>query len=95
MILAKIRMMTPIAMLPKTASGMSPAASTIPAAIAQKRKAMSRGSFIAVRKRTMERAPTMPRERTTLLVTASMTKEVIMVSATRVTPKLAEYITPE
>ena len=42
----------------------------------------------------MESAPTIPRERTTLLVTARMTMVVIMVSATRVTPKLEEYITP-
>ena len=41
--------------LPITASGMSPAASTMPAAMAQNRKAMSMGSLMAVRKRTMDR----------------------------------------
>ena len=50
---------------------------------------------MAVRKRTMDSAPTMPRESTTLLVTARITMAVIMVIATRVTPKLEEYITPE
>ena len=33
----------------------------------------------------------MPRDSTTLLVTARMTRVVIMVRATRVTPKLEEY----
>ena len=49
---------------------------------------------MAVRNRTMDRAPTMPRESTTLLVTARITRVEIMVRATRVTPKLEEYITP-
>ena len=53
------------------------------------------GSLMAVRKRTMERAPTMPRDSTTLEVTARMTKVEIMVRATSVTPKPAEHITPE
>ena len=56
-----------MATLPKTARGIIPAARTIPTAIDQKRKAISSGSLIAVRKRTMESAPTMPRESTTLL----------------------------
>ncbi len=81
--------------LPKTASGIIPAASTMPTAMAQNRKARSSGSFTAVRKRTMDSAPTMPRDSTTLLVTARITMVVIMVRATRVTPKLDEYITPE
>ena len=80
--------------LPNTASGMSPAASTMPAAIAQKRKAMSSGSLMAVRKRTMDSAPTMPRDSTMFEVTARITRVVIMVSATSVTPKPEEYITP-
>ena len=37
----------------------------------------------------------MPRLSTTLLVTARITTVVIMVSATSVTPKLEEYMTPE
>lgn len=80
--------------LPKIASGMKPAASTMPAAIAQKRKAMSDGSLIAVRKRTIESAPTIPSESTMLLVTARMSSAVIMQRAISVTPKFAEYITP-
>ena len=81
-------------MLPITARGIIPAARTMPTAIAQKRKAISSGSLIAVLKRTIERAPTIPSERTTLLVTARITRVVIIVSATSVTPKLDEYITP-
>ena len=80
--------------LPNTASGINPAASTIPTAIAQNKNAMSSGSLIAVRKRTIESAPTMPRDKTTFDVTAKMTSVVIIVSATSVTPKLDEYITP-
>ena len=80
--------------LPMTASGIIPAARMMPAAIDQNRKAMSRGSLMAVRKRTMDRAPTMPRERTTLEVTARMTWEVIMVRAISVVPKDEEYMTP-
>ena len=79
---------------PNTARGIKPAASTMPTAIAQNRNAMSSGSLIAVRKRTMLRAPTMPRDSTTFEVTARMTTVVIMVSAISVTPKLEEYMTP-
>ena len=71
-----------------------PAARTMPTAMDQNRNAMSKGSLMAVRKRTMDRAPTIPRDRTTLLVTARITTVVIMVRATRVTPKEDEYITP-
>ena len=81
--------------LPMTASGIMPAARTIPTAMDQNRNAMSSGSLIAVRKRTMDNAPTMPRDNTTLEVTARMTTVVIIVSATSVTPKLEEYMTPE
>ena len=77
-----------------TARGIMPAARIIPAPMAQNRNAMSSGSLMAVRKRTMERAPTIPRDRTTLEVTARMTVAVIMVKAIRVVPKPAEYITP-
>ena len=49
---------------------------------------------MAVRKRTIDRAPTMPRDKTTLDVTARMTKVVIMVRARSVTPNPEEYITP-
>ena len=80
--------------LPNTASGIIPAASTMPAAMDQNRNAISSGSLIAVLKRTMDNAPTIPRERTTLLVTARITSVVIIVRATSVTPKVEEYITP-
>ena len=66
----------------------------MPDAIAQKRNAMSSGSLIAVLNLTIESAPTIPSERTTFEVTARITKVDIIVSATRVTPKLDEYITP-
>lgn len=55
---------------------------------------MSDGSLIAVRKRTIESAPTIPSESTMLLVTARMSSAVIMQRAISVTPKFAEYITP-
>ena len=42
----------------------------------------------------MDSAPTMPRDSTTLLVTARITMVVIIVRATRVTPKLEDYMTP-
>jgi len=52
------------------------------------------GSLMAERKRTMDRAPTIPSESTTLEVTARITMEVIIVMATSVPPKVEEYITP-
>ena len=52
------------------------------------------GSLTAARKRTMDRAPTMPRERTTLLTTVMISSVVINDSATSVAPKLAEYMMP-
>ena len=55
---------------------------------------MSIGSLMAVRKRTMDSAPTIPSDSTTLEVTARMTSVVIIVSAISVTPKPEEYITP-
>ncbi len=84
-----------MATLPITASGIIPAARTMPTAIDQNRNAMSSGSLMAVRKRTMDSAPTIPRDSTTFDVTARMTTVVIMVRATSVTPKLEENITPE
>lgn len=50
--------------------------------------------WLAVRKRTMDKAPTMPRLSTTLEVTARITSVVIIVRATSVTPKELEYRTP-
>ena len=80
--------------LPMTARGIKPAASTIPTPIDQNKKAISEGSLIAVRKRTIDNAPTIPRESTILLVTAKIRREVIIHKAISVTPKLAEYMTP-
>ena len=65
----------PIKRLPITAKGIRPAARTMPTAMDQNKKAISRGSFIAVRKRTIDRAPTIPRESTTLDVTARITSD--------------------
>ena len=56
---------------------------------------MSSGSLTGVRKRTIERAPTMPKESSTLLETARITRVVTSERATRVAAKLAEYMTPE
>ena len=61
----------------------------------QNRKAMSMGSLMAVRNRTMDKAPTMPSDSTTLLVTARISRVVMRQRATSVTPKLAAYITPQ
>ena len=66
----------------------------MPAAIDQNRNARSSGSLMAVRNRTMDSAPTMPSDSTTFDVTARMTSVVIIVSASSVTPKPLEYITP-
>ena len=66
----------------------------IPTASAQNKKTISTGSLIAVRKRTMDKAPTMPRDRTTLDVTAMITSVVTRESPTSVNAKLSEYITP-
>ena len=66
----------------------------MPTAMAQNKKAMSMGSLMAVRNRTIDSAPTMPRESTTLLTTVIISTVVIRERAISVTPKLAEYITP-
>ena len=79
---------------PITASGSRPAPTTMPTARDQKRKTISTGSLMAVRKRMMERAPTMPRDRTTLDVTAMMTRVVTRDRPTKVSAKLLEYMTP-
>ena len=62
--------------------------------IDQNKNAISKGSLIAVRNLTIERAPTIPSESTTLEVTARITTVVIIVNAIKVVPKLDEYITP-
>ena len=77
-----------------TASGISPAAKTIPTAILQKRKAISIGSLMAVRNLTIESAPTIPKDKIILLVIAKITSVVIIVNAISVVAKLDEYINP-
>ena len=79
---------------PITASGIIPAPITIPAAIAQNRYTISIGSLIAARNRTIESAPTIPRESTTLDVTAMMISVVTRASPTSVSENPLEYITP-
>ena len=50
--------------------------------------------FNAVLNRTMDSAPTMPRDRIIFDATARMISVVIKVRPSSETPKLAEYITP-
>jgi len=85
---------SPIIIDPKTARGNSPAPSTIPEARDQNKNTKSIGSFIAVLKRTIDNAPTIPSDNTTFDVTASITKVVSTVSATKDTLNGLEYITP-
>ena len=61
---------------PITASGIIPAPMTIPTANAQNRYTISIGSLIAARKRTIESAPTIPSDNTTLEVTSIITSVV-------------------
>ena len=75
---------------PMIASGIIPAPMTIPTARDQKRKTISTGSLIAVRKRTIERAPTIPRDNTTFDVTAIITSVVTSERPTRVNAKPSE-----
>ena len=79
---------------PRKAREYNPAPRMMPTLIDQKRKTRSSGSLMAVRKRTMERAPTIPRERTTLEVTAKMTKVVKTDNRTSDVLKGFEYMTP-
>ena len=79
---------------PMMASGIMPAPMTIPAARDQNRNTISTGSLIAARKRTMDKAPTIPRESTTLEVTAIITSVVTIVIPTSVSARPEEYITP-
>lgn len=81
-------------MLPITAKGIKPAARIMPTAMDQNKKAISSGSLIAVRNLTIESAPTIPSESTTLEVTARITMVVIIVKAIKVTAKLEENRTP-
>ena len=58
--------------------------------MAQKRYKRSSGSFTAVRKRTIDSAPTIPREITMLVLMARVTIAVSTVIPTSVTAKLLE-----
>ena len=66
----------------------------MPPVIAQNRKAISIGSLIAERNRTIDSAPTMPRESSALEVTVRIAMVVIIVMAIRLPPKLLDSITP-
>ena len=61
---------------------------------AQKRKAMSRGSLMAVRKRMMDKLPTMPRLSARLVPMIIMTTVVISTIRIRVRLKFLEYRVP-
>ena len=66
----------------------------MPAMMAQKIYAVSRESLIAVRKRTMDSAPTMPSDRATLLPITAITTVVSSVSITSETANFLLYTTP-
>jgi spore coat protein H len=72
------------------ASTYIPAPAVMPDVIAQNRYRRSSGSFTAVRKRTIDKAPTIPSEITTFVLIASVTIQVSTVIPTRVTAKLLE-----
>lgn len=57
---------------PINASGIIPAPITIPIASDQKRNTISTGSLMAVRKRTIDNAPTIPRDNMSHLTAADM-----------------------
>ena len=57
---------------------------------AQNRKAMSRGSLTAVRKRMMDKLPTMPRLSARLVPMTIMTMVVISATSTKVMLKFLE-----
>ena len=66
----------------------------MPTAMDQNIYTVSIGSFTAVRKRTIDNAPTMPKDNAKLLVMGKMINEVTIESITSETPKFLEYITP-
>jgi len=73
-----------------TATWASPAPQIMPTLIDQKRNIRSIGSLIAVRKRTMDSAPTMPRDSTTLDCMVRMSDAVITVTPASVMLKFLE-----
>ena len=76
------------------ASRYMPAPVVIPVVMDQNRYNRSIGSLTAVRKRTIDSAPTMPNEMTTLVLMASVTMQVSTDIPTSVTAKLRENTTP-
>jgi len=84
----------PINSEPITTRGINPTPTIIPAVIDQKRYTRSRGSLTTVLKRTMDRAPTMPRDAIRFDDTAKITRVVIKFIPIKVIPKDDEYITP-
>ena len=66
----------------------------MPIAMLQKRKTISMGSFMAALKRTMDSAPTMPRESTTFELITIITVAVITHISTKDALKDWLYITP-
>ena len=81
-------------MLPANASRYIPAPIVMPPVMAQNRYSRSMGSLIAVRKRTMESAPTIPREITIFVLIASVTIHVRTHIPTSVAAKEREKTTP-
>ena len=75
-------------------SAYIPAPAVIPVVIDQNRYKRSRGSLTAVLNLTIERAPTIPREITTLVLIARVTMHVRTHIPIRVTAKLFEKMTP-
>ena len=71
-----------------------PAPVMMPVTMLQNMNTVSIGSLIAVRKRTMESAPTMPSERTMLERTVKMASAVTMESITSESAKLLLKLTP-
>ena len=81
-------MKMPIRIAPTIAARKNPAPSTMPSAIDQNMKTVSIGSLIAVRKRTMDSAPTMPSESLRLFDMIRMTSVATIVSMTRLILKV-------
>ena len=76
--------------LSRTARAYSLAPHTMPMLMDQNRNTRSMGSFTALRKRTMDSAPTLPREMTKLLCMASRMPAVITGSMARLLLKSRE-----
>ena len=66
----------------------------MPFAMDQNKNMISIGSFMAVRNLTIDKAPTMPRESTTLLTTAIINTVVMIERAINAVPKDVEHMVP-